>query len=563
MGIFVASMLLSVVADNVLLFLVCFETMSLSACFLIRFDRDTNAIEAGRLYFAIAYTGSVLVVIAFVLLYAQTGSLSFDSIRTASLPQPLTSLAFLLSFLGFGAKAGMMPFHAWLPREAGSAPAHVSALLSGLMVKVGVFGIVKVGVDLLHANTLWWGLCVLAFGAISAVLGVMYALAERDIKRLLAYSTVENVGIILMGIGIGMVGIATGQPVLAALGLLAGFYHMLNHAMFKGLLFLGAGAVVSRLETRDMNQMGGLARTMPWTALAFLIGALAISAMPPLNGFVSEWFTYQALFDAALNGGLIVRVAAPVAMVMLGITGALAAMCFVKAFGITFSGTPRGERATTAVEVDRLMLGGMGVLAGCCVLFGLGAPLIAPIARNAAASLAGAGPAVAQGLTVFPGDPAQAVLSPALVGILLIGLLGAPVAITGYFAALRPPRRIAKETWAAGYAPDASMEVSAVGFVEPIRVMFRPAFTLRSRAAAASAWAEKAFAGVIPWTARPERGGARLAIGSSPRGVEAVGEHLQVTEETGFKHASAYVIASLVLLLLFAALVVLLPAGGR
>jgi hydrogenase-4 component B len=391
----------------------------------------------------------------------------------------------------------------------------------------------------------------------------MYALAERDLKRLLAYSTVENIGIILMGIGIGMVGIASGRPVLAALGLLAGFYHMLNHAMFKGLLFLGAGAVVSRLETKDMNQMGGLARTMPWTTLTFLIGAMAISAMPPLNGFVSEWFTYQALFDAALNGGLIVRVAAPLAMVMLGITGALAAMCFVKAFGVTFTGTARGERATAAVEVDRLMLGGMGVLAGCCVLFGLGAPLFAPLARNAAASLAGAGPPVAQGLAVFPGDTAQAVLSPALIGILLVGLLGTPLALTGYFAAVRPPRRIAKEIWAAGYAPDASMEVSAVGFVEPIRVMFRPAFTLRNRAADVSAWVEKALAGLIPWTARPEPLGHRPAIGSSPRAVEAAEEHLQVTEAAGFKHYSAYIIASLVLLLLFAALVVLLSAGGR
>jgi hydrogenase-4 component B len=563
MGIFVASMLLCVAADNVLLFLVCFEVMSLSACYLIRFEQDRMAIEAGRLYFAIAYTGSVLVVIAFALLFARTGGLSFESIRTASVPQPQASVVFLLAFLGFGAKVGMMPFHAWLPREAGAAPAHVSALLSGLLVKVGVFGIVKVGVDLLHANTLWWGLLVLAFGAVSAVLGVMYALAERDIKRLLAYSTAENVGIILMGLGIGMVGIATGQPLLAALGLLAGLYHMMNHAMFKGLLFLGAGAVVARLETKDMNQMGGLARTMPWTAAAFLIGALAISAMPPLNGFVSEWFTYQALFNAALHGGLVVRVAAPVAMVMLGITGALAAMCFVKVFGITFSGTPRGERAKTAVEVDRPMLGGMGVLAGCCVLFGLGAPLIAPLARNAAASLGGAGPAVTRGLTVFPGDPAQAVLSPALIGILLVGLLGAPVAIAGYFAALRPPRRIAKETWAAGYAPDASMEVSAVGFVEPIRVMFRPAFTLRSQAAGVSAWAKKALAGLISRTARSEPGGDRPAIVSSPRGVEAAGEHLQVTEGAGFERYFADIIASFVLLILFAALVALLAAGGR
>jgi hydrogenase-4 component B len=209
------------------------------------------------------------------------------------------------------------------------------------------------------------------------------------------------------------------------------------------------------------------------------------------------------------------------------------------------------------------MLGGMGVLAACCVLFGLGAPVFAPFARNAAASLTGTGPAVAEGLTVFPGDPAQAVLSPALIGILLVGLLATPLVITGYFAALRPPRRIAKETWAAGYAPDASMEISAVGFVEPIRVMFRPAFTLRSRAADVSARVEKALAGLIPWTARPEPLRDRPAIGSSPRGVEEAGERLQVTKVTAFNDYSAYIIASLGLLLLFAALVVILAAGGR
>jgi hydrogenase-4 component B len=475
-GALVAAMLVCVLADDVVTFLLGFESLSLAAWSLITFERDRNAIAAGRVFYATAYAGSVLVVIAFVLLCSGAGSLGFDALRAASPAPGRAAAAFLPAFLGFGARAGMVPFHGWIPREATAAPAHVSALMSGAMVKVGVYGIIRLGADLLHGGAAWWGLVVLAAGAASAVLGVLYALAERDLKRLLASSTTENVGIILMGVGIGMVGLATGRPSLAALGLMAGLYHALNHAMFKGLLFLGAGAVVSRLETRELDRMGGLSRTMPWTALACLVGALAIAAMPPLNGFVSEWFTYQALFDGARGGDGLVRLAFPLGMVMLAMTGALAAMCFCKAYGMTFSGVPRGERAATAAEVERPMLGGMAFLASCCVLLGLGAPLVAPLVRNVGASLTGTAPAVSEGLAVFPGDPTAAVVSPALIAVLLAGLLAVPAAIAGYYASLRPPRKIAREIWAAGYAPDPSMAISSAGFVEPIRVMLRPAF---------------------------------------------------------------------------------------
>ena len=261
------------------------------------------------------------------------------------------------------------------------------------------------------------------------------------------------------------------------------------------------------------------------------------------HGNLQLQYDEKALFDAALKGGLVERVAAPLAMVMLAITGALAAMCFVKAFGITFLGTPRDGRAAGATEVDRAMLGGMGILAVCCVLFGLGAPLVAPVVRNAAAPLAGAAPAVVQGLTVYPGDPAQAVVSPALLAVLLAGLLGVPVALSAYYAAERPPRRVATEMWAAGYAPDSSMLVSAFGFGEPIRVMFRPLYALRSRTAVVSARTEK------------ELGGTAVAALAGPE------EGLQVAAGDRSRRFAAYGIASLVLLLLFAAL--LLVVGGR
>jgi hydrogenase-4 component B len=539
-GLLVAAMLVCVVADDAATFLVALELAGLACAFLILFEGDANAQRAARSFFLTNYAGSILVVAAFVLLHRHTGSLTFAAFRAADFPRPLASVVFLLALLGFGAKAGMMPFGGWIPREATAAPAHVSALISGAMAKVALFGLIRVAVSFLHAEVPWWGLVVLAAGAASAVLGVMYAGAERDLKRLLAYSTTENVGIILMGVGIGMVGLATGRPALGALGLLAAFSHMLNHAMFKGLLFLGAGAVVSRVETRELDRMGGLARTMPGTGLACLVGVLAISALPPLNGFVSEWFTYQALFDAARHGGPAVRLLAPLAMVALGITGALAAMAFVKFYGLAFTGEARTPEAAKATDVDRSMLVGMGILAAGCVLFGLGAPVVAPAVRDAAAGLAGAGagPAVARGAVIFAGDPAGAVVSPLLIGLLLAGLLAVPVALSASYAAVRPPRKIAKEIWAVGYAPDASMNVSAQGFTEPIRLMFRPAFALRRLLGGAPAAGAGATAP-----------GGQLAIGAAP----------------GYGRHAAYLVASLALLLVFFAALVVVPisTGGR
>jgi hydrogenase-4 component B len=550
MNLFIAAMLLVVVADNAMWFLVFFEMMSLTSYFLVIFDQDDAAVAAGWLYFVVAHAGSVLIMIAFLLLFAQTGSLEFEAFRHAAPSAPLASCVFLLAFFGFGAKAGMIPIHVWLARAHPAAPSHASALMSGVMIKIGVFGIIKVGVDLLGAGTPWWGLLVLAFGAVSSVLGVIYALEEHDIKRLLAFHSVENIGIILMGVGIGMVGIAVGQPVLAVLGLLAGLYHLLNHAVFKGLLFLGAGAVISRVHSRDMDEMGGLAHRMPWTALCFLVGALAIAAMPPLNGFVSEWFTYQALFNAALHGSLVVRVLAPTAAVMLAITGALAVMAFVKAYGVTFSGVARSAHADAATEVKPAMLIGMGALAVLCVLFGLGAPALVPIVRNVAASLVGHGIEVAHGALVFPGDAAQGALSPGLIALLLVGLLGLPLVITGLFAGRRPSRRVNAEAWACGYAHDAGMNVSAGGFTQPIRVLFRPLYAMRDTADDALAVARAGFERFAVSAGRVEPMGDHGLLVPIGRGVHAAGERLQVLQGGDVRVYCVYIVVALVVLLL-------------
>lgn len=480
MNLFIGSMIALVTVDNALYFLVFFEMMSLASYFLVITEQDDEAINAGLLYFLIAHGGSVLIMIAFFILYSYSGSMDFDSFRQAELPESVASVVFLLAFFGFGAKAGMIPLHGWLPRAHPAAPSHASALMSGVMVKIGVFGIIKVGIDLLGAPVAWWGVVVLLFGSVSAVLGVLYALAEHDIKRLLAYHTVENIGIILMGVGVGMVGIATHHPLMAAIGLLGGLYHLLNHAVFKGLLFLGAGAVMYRVHTKDMELMGGLAKTMPLTAISFLIGTMAISALPPLNGFVSEWFTYQALFSLSQDNSTFMHLAGPIAIVMLAITGALAALCFVKVYGVSFCGAPRSEKAAQAKEVPVSMLVGMITLAGFCIVLGLGAPLISPVIAGIAAQLShGAAVVVAQGDMVFPGAESSTALSTPLVAVLLIGLLSLPLLIYSVLKGPRLNHRRRGNPWACGYGYDGDMSVSAGGFTQPVRAMFAPLYRMR------------------------------------------------------------------------------------
>ncbi len=359
---FVASMMLVITADNVFWFLVAFELMSLTSYFLVVIEENENSIHGGWLYFVIAHVGFVLIMASFLTMTNFAGgSFAFADFRATQFSPAVASACFVLAFFGFGAKAGIIPLHGWLPKAHPEAPSNVSALMSGGMIKIGIFGILKVGIDLLSASgvQVWWGLMVMVFGAISSVLGVAFALQEHDIKRLLAYHSVENIGIILLGVGASMAAMALNSVGIAVLALMAALYHTFNHAMFKGELFLGAGALLYSTGTRNMEKMGGLLRRMPATAICFLIGALAISAIPPFNGFVSEWFTYQSLFNAAMQGDKAVMIVAVFAAVALAITGALAVTCFVKAYGVSFASAPRSEAAANAKEVAAV-----GVCAG-------------------------------------------------------------------------------------------------------------------------------------------------------------------------------------------------------
>lgn len=548
---FVASMVLVVVSDDAFWFLVFFEMMSLASYFLVIFDQNEEAVSAGFLYFLVAHAGSVAIMAAFFLMANAAGSFEFADFRAHRPGELAASVAFVLALLGFGAKAGMIPLHIWLPRAHPAAPSHASALMSGVMIKIGIFGIVKVGIDLLGGGVAWWGLVVLALGAISSVLGVIYALAEHDIKKLLAYHSVENIGIIMLGVGTGMIGLATGRPLVAVLGLMAGLYHLVNHAVFKGLLFLGAGSVIYRVHTKDMEEMGGLGRTMPWTSMSFLIGALAISAIPPLNGFVSEWYTYQALFVAALDGTFAVRFATPIAATLLALTGALAVMCFVKAYGVVFSGAPRSRHAAEATEVPVPMVIGMVLLAAACVVLGLAAPAIAPVlAAAAAATLHLPVVTVAEGALMTVGDDSHTVLSTPLVALLLVGLATLPVILGSISAVARRTPRRGEAPWACGYVPDGHMTVSAGSFAQPIRMFFAPLYGIRKSVAAFDRAMEARFDGFVAACRRNEAIFDTKLVAPVVEAVVGLGRRAQVLQGGDLRIYCLYIVAALVALLL-------------
>ena len=385
---------------------------------------------------------------------------------------PVSCLCWL--YWAFGAKAGFLPLHVWLPEAHPAAPSHVSAVMSGVMIKTGIYGLLRVTL-MLGTPPLWWGWAMLLIGAVSGILGVLYALAQPDLKRLLAYCSVENIGIICLGIGLWLLGVADRKPELAALGLMGGLLHVCNHAIFKSLLFMGAGAVKHSAHTLNIDQLGGLQKRMPHTARAFLIGAAAICGLPPFNGFVSELFIYLGAFTAlawaAVNGTL--AVAGMITLLVLSLTGALAAACFTKVYGIVFLGAPRSDAASHALEVPGSMRHPMTALAGLCVLLGLGAPIEAALVSPVAAQLLGE-------------SAARAAVGSARPWLFSIGIGGGCiVAITALLVVFRKGllrgRTIARgPTWDCGYvAPTARMQYTASSFAWPIIDMFR--WLIRSR----------------------------------------------------------------------------------
>jgi hydrogenase-4 component B len=484
--VFVACMVLVCCAGDALTFLLAWEGMTLASYALIVSDaRNEENAHAGLIYLIMAHAGTAALLVAFLQLTVHAQAFDFASLREAAsnLKGSERTVLFMLALAGFGAKAGVVPLHVWLPKAHPAAPSHVSALMSGVMLKVAIYGIFRFGFDVLAPTTgplpLSWGWTVLCLGTVSAIYGVLLALQQHDLKRLLAFHSVENIGIILMGAGVAMLLTHSrdGRP-LATLALAAALLHTLNHAAFKGLLFLGAGSVIRRTLTRNMEEFGGLARRMPWTAWLFLLGAVAISALPPLNGFVSEWMTFQALVlgGAGMGGasGLFVGVAAS----MLALTGGLAAACFAKAFGVTFLGRPRSVHAGQATESPAPMIAGMLLLAGACVVLGL-VPGYAMRLLDAPTAELMDGLSVstvvnARGPLVLAVGRAPQGLEATSISVTLVASVFLLIAAAVWVVRSWPrtaPRRLAP-TWTCGMTPSSRFDYTATAFAKPLRLIF-------------------------------------------------------------------------------------------
>lgn len=369
-----ASIVLLLIADDVLLFLLAWEAMSISSYLLVNFEHERGeSSRASYLMLAMGEGGFVAVALVFLFLAAKAGSLEFAALKTAAAGLDATArwLVFLLTFFGFGVKAGLVPVNTWLPRAHPAAPANVSAILSGTILNLGLYGIVRMNLDLVPVNMTGAGVVVLVTGTISALVGILYATTENDLKAMLAHSSIENIGIVTVGLGAGIIFTTYGKPALAGIAFMAAFYHMINHSVYKALLFLGAGTVDDRAGTRDLNKLGGLIRVMPWTAGAFLVGALAISALPPFNGFVSEWLTLQTMLRSAELPSTLVKLVFVLCGAGLALTAALAVTCFVKAFAMGFLGMSRSEQAGRAVEAKASSVAPMVLLAVLCLALGV------------------------------------------------------------------------------------------------------------------------------------------------------------------------------------------------
>ena len=484
LAIFVLSMAAVVTVNNILVFLVAWEIMSLVSYFLVVFDTThEKSIQAGTIYIIMTHIGTAFLIAAFMIMYKYAQAFDFAAIKNACLIMPASTknIVFLLLLVGFGTKAGIVPLHIWLPYAHPQAPSHISSIMSGVMIKTAIYGIIRFIIFLLGINSSWWGILILILAVITCLVGVIYALMERDIKKLLAYSSVENIGIILLGVGLAMLFISMNRPYLAVFSLIAGLYHLINHAIFKGLLFLCAGSVYKATGTRDIEKLGGLIKKMPRTAVYFLIGSMAISALPPLNGFVSEWLTLQAFFLGALNSRGGTSLFLGICASLLALTSGLAAACFVKAFGMVFLGLPRSHYAENAKEVSVSMNLGMLCLSFLVIAFGIAAGFIIKLLAKVAAAVIDinisnmnfslnnltistqiSSPVMQTGKNIYLSTPMITLV------LVLIGLAGFMV-----YKLFNRTKSVIYKTWDCGYYKlGPRNEYTATAFSKPFRIAF-------------------------------------------------------------------------------------------
>ena len=447
---FILSMVFVVASHNLISFLFFWELMSISSFMLVMFDYDKpETKKAGIFYFVMTQISTIFLIFAFVFIYTHINGLEFTQLE--GLSAPVASLIFLSLTVGFAIKAGVIPFHKWLPYAHPASPSSISALMSGVMIKVAIYGFLRF-LFLLPEQQLWWGILILIAGTVSALLGVIYALKEHDIKRLLAYHSIENIGIILLGVGLYMVFSFYQFGDLAMISLFAALFHTLNHALFKSLLFLSAGSVVHKMHTKNIEEMGGLIKKMPYTALLFLIGAISISALPPFNGFVSELMIFQVFLKFSVLSSPIIKIILLLSLSLFALTSALAAVCFVKAFGIIFLASPRSEEAEHAKEVNLSMIIWPAILAILCIFLGIFSYQIFQV--------------IGLKIGIRFGLPNLLIVSTIAV------FLGSLTYILMKFVGNNKSR--VTETWGCGInSQNASMEYTASGFSQPVTTIFK------------------------------------------------------------------------------------------
>jgi hydrogenase-4 component B len=538
-NLLVAAMAALVIARDGILFLVTWEVMSVATFFLVTYENEYEEVRrAGMTYLIASHLGVVFLFVLFALLSRGPGTYDFDAFGMAGAPAAgLANICFWLALAGFGTKAGFWPLHIWLPDAHPAAPSHVSAVMSGVMIKMGIYGLLRT-LTFLGPPPAWWGAVIVSIGVVSGVAGVLYALAQHDLKRLLAYHSVENIGIIALGIGVGLLGQSHGSPSITFLGYAGALLHVLNHGLFKGLLFQGAGSVLHGTGTRDLDSLGALSRRMPTTALTFLVGSVAICGLPPLNGFVSEWLIFVGAFRASANLPTAWALSALAAVPALALIGGLAAACFVKAFGVVFLGEPRTEAASRAHEAGRAMRMAMIVGALLCIAIGLwptgAVRLVAP-----AATFLGRIPSA-------PADAAGPLVAITRVAVVLLML----VALLAFLRrALLRGREVARAaTWGCGYgAPTPRMQYTAASFAQPLLEPFAAVIHVRVH--------QDGPTGYFPAKARYEEhlgdvAGERFLVPATRRVVRALAR-LRVIQQGRLQLYLAYIAATLVAFLIW------------
>jgi len=540
------------VAGDVITFLLAWELMTLATATLVATEHEERASRrAAYLYLVMSHVGTGCLLAGFLTLAAAaSGSLSLVSLLAGHLVSGLTrDGVFVLFVVGFGVKAGVLPFHVWLPEAHPAAPSSISALMSAVLITAGIYGLFRVCAFGLGIPAVSWGLTFMGLGTLSAILGVLYALTQSDLKRLLAYSTIENAGIMVLGLGAGMLALAYGRTELATVAVAASLVHVLNHAVFKGLLFLGAGSVVMGTGTRQLEQFGGLLRRMPWTGLFFLVGAMAIAGLPLLNGFISEWLTFQALLLGFSSTPGLIRLNYPLSGAILALTSALAAACFVKVFGISFLALPRSAAAADAHEAPGVMLAPQALLAVLCVGLGLFPGVVLRVLSGVLASLPGLQPAASigwgsVGMTSPVGSFDHVV--PALFGVALLGA----VAAAGLLAARTRGATRRVPTWGCGGELSAGTEYTATAFSKPLMMIFRAVYR-PTRQVESLADVSPYFPQEVRYRSEIEPTFERYVYGPLLRAVLRVADGMKVLQAGSLHAYLAYVLVLGVLLLLW------------